>query len=166
MSSTKFYTTMTKPRIGLILKDLRDEKNLSMAHIANVLGKSRQSVNNDFNRSNMNDDEITLWASALGVAKHEIYDRWKDVNETSSNKLDGWKYGESAIQELREVFAEQLSVKDRQIEKLQEMVIQLLGKSDSVSSIGFGATTFMIIAPNLGTLVNRGNDIFFGVYLQ
>lgn len=130
---------MSKTRIGLILKDLRDEKNLSMQHISSVLGKSRQAVNNDFNRASMNDDEISLWANALSVNKSVIYERWKN-EDLSSTKVDGWQMGEDSIerlikkanQELKEVFTEQLSAKDRQIEKLQEMVIQLLGKSDSV----------------------------------
>ncbi len=77
------------------------------------------------------------------------------IDNYSRTPKDEGKFGDDVVQFLMNQIAE----KDNTIRVL-------LGKSDSVSSVGFAAIIFMTIATNLGTLINWGNDIFFGVYLQ
>jgi len=141
---------MEKIPIGLIIKQIIKENNLSAIDVAGKLGVSRQAVYHAFSRDKMSLDERKAWADALGIDVSE-FDKRSGLSKPNTPDDYLMKY----IASLEARIAEQ-----------ERTITVLLGKSDSVSLVGFAAIIYMIIAPNLGTLVNEGNGIFFGVYLQ
>lgn len=154
---------MAKFPIGLVLRQIFDEKVLSPTDLAKRLAKSKQSVYNDFKRTDMNTLEVKKWADALGVKEDEILDRWRGrapkietskIENPSSetpviNKEGGDVYLQQHLINLEEQFkvlAEQLRIKDKQMEVqlamkdkqidgLQRTVDVLLGKSDVSESV-------------------------------
>ncbi|PWJ53914.1 hypothetical protein CLV98_12030 [Dyadobacter jejuensis] len=123
---------MTNTPIGLIIKQLAGEKNLKVSALATLTGKARPTIYQTFGRSEMSDSEIEEWAKALGVSKEYLFNRWKSP-ETDSVNTSSTDYLLEHLTSLEEQFKRllnQLDVKDRQIEKLMD----LLGKLEDVSS--------------------------------
>lgn len=120
---------MSKKPIGLVIKGLIREANLSTEQVAALIGKSKQSVYNDYNRVGMKDDEIGRYAKALNIEKEVIYER---VGE-SPNINQGSNYLLEHLANLEEQFKRllhQLEIKDKQLDGLQRTVDVLLGKSN------------------------------------
>ncbi|WP_254562182.1 helix-turn-helix domain-containing protein [Dyadobacter diqingensis] len=120
---------MSKKPVGLIIKSLIAEKNLSAEQMAKLTGKSRQQVYNDFNRVGMKDDEIEKYTNALQIEKQVVY----DLLENKSVEGNESNYLQEHLTNLEEQFKRllnQIDVKDRQIEGLQKTVDVLLGKSE------------------------------------
>jgi predicted DNA-binding protein YlxM (UPF0122 family) len=124
---------MTKVSIGIILSELISEANLSAIYMADRLGKSRQQVYMDLKRTSMRDKQIEEYAKALEIDKQVIYDRMESTLGDPKNADYLQKYMqklEDNFRELREVFAEELSAKNRQIEKLMDLLGKLNPDSD------------------------------------
>jgi predicted DNA-binding protein YlxM (UPF0122 family) len=124
---------MTKVSIGIILSELISEANLSAIYMADRLGKSRQQVYMDLKRTSMRDKQIEEYAKALGIDKQVIYDRMESTLGDPKNADYLQEYMqklEDNFRELREVFAEELSAKNRQIEKLMDLLGKLNPDSD------------------------------------
>lgn len=131
---------MRETPIGLVIKEIAAEKNLKMAQLVKLSGKTRQGMYVVFGRSEMTNEEIEEWSKVLGVTKEFLFDRWK--NDGKSNKeadstyltehltsleLEFKKLAEQS-KAMAEQLQNQLAVKDRQIEKLMD----LLGKPEDV----------------------------------
>jgi uncharacterized protein YecE (DUF72 family) len=121
---------MNKKTIGFVIKGLIQEANLSTEQVANLLGKSKQSVYNDYNRVGMKDDEIGRYAKALGIEKDVIYVRLGSDTETPSIDYlqQHLKNLEEQFKALADQLQQQLAIKDKQIEGYQRTVDVLLGK--------------------------------------
>jgi hypothetical protein len=119
---------MNKKPVGHVIKSLINEKNLSAEQVAKLIGKSKAQVYNDYNRVGMKDDEIERYANGLKVDKKLIYDL---MESGADNNAHSPTYLADHLQALEDKFAaiteqlqNQLAVKDRQIERL----LDLLGK--------------------------------------
>jgi len=129
---------MMKLPVGVIIKSIVDEKRIKVADIANKMGMTRQAIYYSYAKEEMSDGELSRWASVLGIPEGEIQSRWNNaLNEISSaSKPDDNSYLLDHLASLEEQFKRllnQIEVKDRQIEGLQETVKVLLGKSEDVT---------------------------------
>jgi DNA-binding transcriptional MerR regulator len=118
--------------VGVVIKQIIDEKGLKPLEVAGKLKVSRQNVYLTYTRRDMSDGEIRRWAHALGVTWDEINKR-RDVTMPSQSvqepTIDNSNYLLEHLSGLEEQFKRlltQLETKDRQIEKLMD----LLGKLD------------------------------------
>lgn len=139
--------------IGLVIKEIAAEKNLKMARLVEISGKSRQGMYVVFGRSEMNNSEIEEWAKILGVTQEYLFDRWKNANNPDANTdsnylLEHLTSLETQFKNLLDqlnVKDRQLDVKDRQIEKLMD----LLGKHKDVIQLR-ASREVMKLYPEIG----------------
>ena len=123
-----------KKAIGLIIKEIIDEKRLKIAPLAERLGISRQSVYQTYARVEMSDGELSRWAAAMGVDREEITARHSGA--VNSTQIDTANFGEEVLMHIRKLLEEELREKNEQIRALQKALEQaqdfssrLLGKS-------------------------------------
>lgn len=128
-----------KTPIGLIIRQLIEEKNLSIPVVAERMGMSRQNVYQNFGRKSLTQDQLEKWANALGVNANELTERQNLSVQKSESSNESVAFGaevaariedhfrkiEDFYQEQLRAYLEQLKAKDQQIEKL----LGLLGKS-------------------------------------
>jgi arsenate reductase-like glutaredoxin family protein len=138
---------MSELPIGLVLRQIFDEKTISATHLVKELGISKQAVYNNFKRTNMNNADINKWAEILGVTSEEILSRRRgEKTESSTVEQKGEsKYLMDHLANLEEQFKrllqqleikdKQLEVKDQQMAGLQKTVEILLGKSKGVMKL-------------------------------
>lgn len=122
---------MSRLPIGLVLRQIFDEKAITPSYLIEKLGKSKQAVYNNFKRTDMKNEELNKWADALGVSSEEILKRSKGEAPDAMVHADGDNYLRDYLDRLEARFKElneQLAVKDRQIDGLQRTVDVLLGK--------------------------------------
>lgn len=113
--------------IGLVIKQIAEEKNLSANELAKKVGYSRQGVYSVFGRTKMSNDEIELWANALGVSKEEIV---SDVLSTKSK--------DNSHDSPNDYLMKYIESLEKRIAEQEKTITVLLGKSGSVSSAGYG----------------------------
>lgn len=149
-----------KRAIGLIVKQLAKEKNLSAIELAERMGISRQGVYEAFNKQNMSLDKIEQWATALEVTSKDILNL---VQGDDNLKVDKPTVGDNYL--MRYLAELEATVKElRETVRSQAHTIELLaGKSVSVPSVGLQSYFFTFAS--LGTLTHK-SAYFFGVYLQ
>ena len=114
----------SKKHIGLIIKEIMDDKNLSVRIISEKMGLSRQAIYDLPKRKGMDLDEIAEWATALGVTVEEIQLRQHpDYLDKFPNLPDDYlmKY----VAELEARIKEQ----SQQLDMQNETIRVLLGKS-------------------------------------
>ncbi|MDQ6479833.1 helix-turn-helix transcriptional regulator [Dyadobacter sp. LHD-138] len=126
------YIVMSKLPIGLVLRQIVDEKTISPSYLVKELGISKQAVYNNFKRTDMNNGDIIKWAKVLGVSTEEIVGRWRgEINpEVTKDESNYLLEHLASLEEQFKRLLNQIDVKDRQIEGLQKTVDVLLGKSD------------------------------------
>ena len=153
---------MTRIPVGIVLRQVFDEKAVPANHLVEKLGVSKQSVYNNFKRTDMSNDELLRWADALGVSVQEINERRSGVSKTETASDKGDIYLQQHLTNLEQQFKElaeqlrikdrqmelQLAMKDKQIDGLQRTVDVLLGKYDLSES-----TTCDVIPLNYRTAV-------------
>lgn len=139
--------------IGLVIKRIAEDKNLSANDLAKKVGYSRQGVYSVFGRTKMSNEEIELWANALGVNKEEIASEVLSSKSKDNVEKEASDYLRKYIQELETRLIKQ----DETISHLRRVNEVLLGKSASVLIAGF---TALIVFVNLGTL-SVGGGYFF-----
>ena len=132
---------MSRKPVGSVIKSLITEKNLSAEQVAKLIGKSKAQVYNDYNRVGMKDDEIERYATGLQIDKNLIYELMESgqASGTSSNYLsehllsleDQFKKFAEQYKFMTDQLQHQLATKDRQIEKLMD----LLGKLDPATEM-------------------------------
>ena len=129
---------MSKKPVGLVIKSLIAEKNLSADQVAKLIGKSKAQVYNDYNRVGMKDDEIERYAKGLQIDKKVVYELMESDSSTGTFNANYLADHLSALEEqfkkvaaVTEQLQNQLAVKDRQIEKLMD----LLGKHEDVMQL-------------------------------
>ena len=140
MSKTTYINNksdMKQRPIGLVIKEIAAEKNLRVIKLAELSGKTRQTIYMTFGRSEMTNEEIEEWSKILGVDAEEITSRWKTTNfpmkeGEASYLLEHLASLEQQFREVNEQLRIQLAVKDKQIDGLQRTVDVLLGKSEDV----------------------------------
>ena len=113
--------------IGLVIKQIAEEKNLSANELAKKVGYSRQGVYSVFGRTKMSNDEIELWANALGVNKDEIV---SDVLSTKSK--------DNLHDSPNDYLMKYIESLEKRIAEQEKTITVLLGKSVSVSSAEYG----------------------------
>lgn len=119
---------MEKIPIGLIIKQIIKENNLSAIDVASKLGVSRQAIYHAFSRDKMNLDERKSWADALGIDVSEF-----DKRSGLSKSVNSDDYLMKYIASLEARIAEQ-----------ERTITVLLGKSVSVFLAGFAPFFFGI----------------------
>lgn len=128
---------MAKYPIGLIIRQIVDEKTISPTQLSKVLGISKQAVYNNFKRTDMNNSELIKWAEALGVTTEELVSRSTMGSIPEENRPES-NYLLEHLTNLEEQFralSEQLRVKDKQMEGMQRTIDVLLGKSKDVMQL-------------------------------
>ena len=122
--------------IGLVIKEIANEKNLKIGQLAELAGRSRQGIYVVFGRSEMKNEEIEEWAKVLGVTKDYIFSKWKNLGKADGTVASSYLLEHlTALEEqfkalteqsraLADQLQSQLAVKDKQIERLMD----LLGK--------------------------------------
>lgn len=124
MNTTNFH-------IGLAIKELAHEKNVSVDTLSDRLKVVRQAVYETFERETVRKSTVKKYAEALGVDQDEILKKagFKPYETKASN--------DSAMMLLLEEM--KTTIKDlRETVKSQQQTIQaLVGKSDSVYVAGF-----------------------------
>ena len=138
---------MVKLPIGLIIKEVVDDRRLKVGDIAPKLGLSKSSVYASFAKMEMSQSELERWASVIGVPADQILERRAAALQEIGAKTpepDGYllehltRLEESFKEVFKELRAEldqknrQLEVKDQQMAGLQKTVDVLLGKSEDV----------------------------------
>lgn len=132
---------MIKIPMGMILKQIIDEKKLKAQDVADKLGISRQSVYQSYAKLAMSEEDIARWAVALGVDKQDIYDRMESrASDSGSEYLKEFLANmETQFNELKEIFSVELSAKNRQIEKLMDLLGKLeVSEETTCKIIDFG----------------------------
>lgn len=118
---------MKKIPIGLIIKQIMRENNLSAIEAAKNFGVSRQSIYQTFSREKMSLEERREWAKVLNVDVNE-FDKRSVIVEGSKMPTNDNDYLMKYIESLEKRIAEQ-----------ERTITVLLGKSGSVSSAGYSA---------------------------
>lgn len=117
--------------IGLVIKQIVEEKKLKVADIAKSMSVERGTIYNTFKKSALLDSELNEWSSLLGLSSQDLLNKqYLDIVQnisTSPNQTPN-QYLLDKLTEIEKLFKDQISVKDRQIEKL----LDLLGKSEGV----------------------------------
>ena len=141
---------MVKLPIGVIIKELVDDRRLKIVDLAPKLGLSKTSVYASFAKIEMSNSELERWASVIGVSVDDIMERRASaLQEISVRPPEGDGYLLEHLTRLedsfKEVFKElraeldqknrQLEVKDQQMAGLQKTVDVLLGKSEDVVTL-------------------------------
>lgn len=121
-----------KKPIGLIIKDIMKEKDITASHLASVMGVHRQVIY-DFQKKNiLKMDTLERIATALGVESEEIIHRMSDDiidnDDFKMNKKDSDNYLKMYIHELQETVRDLRST----VKSQAETILVLSGKSDSV----------------------------------
>ncbi|MBB6003902.1 hypothetical protein [Arcicella rosea] len=115
---------MSKYPIGLIIKDLIAEKNLSISIISSTLGISRQAVYQSFNRKTMDKEDIEKWAKALETTSENIL-----------SKIDGKKEESEEnhyLIQILERIEKQMSEQSEQLRRKDEQISQLLQTNNAL----------------------------------
>ena len=144
---------MKKVPIGMIIKQIVHEKNLSALKLAEKTGLTRQGVYNAYSRTSMHEGEIEKWATALGVSPEEL------TGQTVKSEEDNYKVSNDEVMSLiRKMFEDELREKNEQIRALQKALEQaqnlstaLLGKSPEYSDF-----SIIPMDPN-GVMAPAGN---------
>lgn len=135
--------------IGLVIKEIANEKNLKLGQLAELSGRSRQGIYVVFGRSEMKNEEIEEWAKVLGVTKDYIFNKWK--NHGKADNTIGSSYLLEHLAALEEQFKalteqskaladqlqSQLAVKDKQIERLMDLLGKLNPAADRSKGFSF-----------------------------
>lgn len=123
--------------MGLIIKEIINEKRIKITELSAKLGLTRQNVYATFARVNIPDGELTFWANALGVTREEIMER---ANKETASKPD-YSFGEETLKHIQSLLETELREKNEQIKALQEALKEsqsLLKESQSLSRVLVG----------------------------
>lgn len=104
-----------KKPIGLIIKEIIEEKKLSITDIANQLEVSRANVYNVFGRDRMKPTDLQRWSEVLGESVDYIQSLQK-ADKTESTIPD---FGAEIIGTIEKLIKEELREKNEQIRSLQ-----------------------------------------------
>jgi succinate dehydrogenase flavin-adding protein (antitoxin of CptAB toxin-antitoxin module) len=122
---------MKQTPIGLVIKEVANEKNIKVAKLAELSGKARPTIYQTFGRSEMSDEELGEWSKVLGVTKDHLFSRWKTEEKPDTSNSNYLLEHLTALEDQFKRLLNQLDVKDRQIEKLMD----LLGKPKDVAQV-------------------------------
>lgn len=139
-----------KNHIGLIIRQLAKEKNLSAIDLSKRMNISRQGVYDAFNQSNMSIEKIDQWANALEIESKDILDR---LQGNVSKKQDNVSSDGYLMRYLAEL---EVTIKElRETVRSQAHTIEVLaGKSDNASLARLAASFFFgILATNLDAFI-------------
>lgn len=142
--------------IGLIIKDISREKNLSVSKIAESIGKSRQYVYNSFAKESMELWELKDWATALQMDIEELTLRYNQHQSKATDlKTNKSSFGAEVLDTLKRMIEVEMQEKNERIRNLEDMLRQsmamnkeLLGKSEGVASVGLESPFFYGLLTN------------------
>ena len=131
---------MIKIPVGMIIKQIIDEKRLKGKEVADKMGVSRQSIYQSYAKQELSDGEMSRWADALGVTKEEMIKRWESAmigvpsSDAINNEPSGYLMEHlTALEEQFKLLLSQLDTKDRQLDvkdRQIEKLMDLLGKPE------------------------------------
>lgn len=107
---------MEKP-IGLIIREIIEEKNFRINDLAASMGVSRQMIYNSYGKDRLKRADLEKWSEALGVSVDEMKARQIGNYQTDNN-------GDAVLQEIHKMLGEELKDKNDQIRALQEALKQ------------------------------------------
>jgi predicted DNA-binding protein YlxM (UPF0122 family) len=124
---------MTKVPIGLIIKIIVQENNLSVQRIADEMKLTRQAVYATYKRTSMHEGEKKEWARALKVSPDRLSE--EDFNQQTTTKtVETPSFGDEVLQTIRKLLEEEIKEKNEQIRALQDA----LKESQKMSSLLLG----------------------------
>lgn len=121
--------------IGLVIKQIVEEKKMKVADIAKSMSVERGTIYNTFKKSALLDSELNEWSNLLGLSSQDLLNKqYLDIVQNISTSLNQNpnQYLIDKLNEIEKMFKEQITVKDQQIAGLQRTVDVLLGKSEGV----------------------------------
>lgn len=121
--------------IGLVINELRQEKRISVAHLAAKFNLTRQAIYDTFGkRTTMSMGDMKRWADALGVDVQYLIDA--TTGQTSSTRQASNAFADEVLNSIKKMLEDELKEKNEQIKALQEALKEsqqlsrvLLGKS-------------------------------------
>ncbi len=131
--------------IGLTIKRIIDQKNLSITDIAGQLEVSRANVYNVFGRDKLKKSDLEKWAKALDVS---VSDLQSNLMYSQTNTPNQENFENDTLETIKKLIEEELKEKNEQIRSLQSslkymqeslresqrLASALLGKSHEYSS--------------------------------
>jgi len=131
---------------GMIVKQIIDEKGLKAKEVGEKMSVSRQAVYQSYAKMVFSDNEIERWSAALGVTKEDFLNRWNNTNTGEGGNDSNYLLEHlTSLEEQFKRLLNQLDVKDRQIEKLMD----LLGKHNGVIKLRASRNVMRLI-PEMG----------------
>lgn len=115
---------MKKP-IGLIIREIIDEKRFTVIEVAERMKMNRQNVYQTFGRDKLPIDKIEQWAKALEVSTDYLLAKDNEVTDYDIPKLPD-DYLMKYVAELEARIKEQ----SQQLDMQNETIRVLLGKSE------------------------------------
>lgn len=150
MSILNFKTYFMEKAIGLIIKQIIDEKNIKVATVASKLGVTRQAIYQAYAKLEMSEGELVRWSNALEVDKNYIVNKQK--GELTTDKSS---FGSEVLGTLKRMIEVEMQEKNERIRNLEDMLRQsmamnkeLLGKSEGVASVGLESPFFYGLLTN------------------
>ncbi|SFC87108.1 Helix-turn-helix [Flexibacter flexilis DSM 6793] len=100
--------------IGLVIKQLCKEKNISITTVAEKLNKTRQTVYQDFARDNFTSQTLEKYAEILGMTLPELLAQCQDNVSTDTYRTNNsaireeWQATKEKVQEELEFYKKEL----------------------------------------------------------
>lgn len=117
----------TQP-IGLILKEIAEEKRIKVKDIAEAKGISKQAVSNVWKRESIRFSELEVWAKILGVTSDEIIDRSRGqstLNSVHNSKINSNDEVNKLIHELQMKYDRELHEHDKKLQEKDNEILYL-----------------------------------------
>lgn len=130
---------MKEIHIGLAIKNLAEQKRLSVEQIAEILSIDRQSVYATYKRANVSPKTIEKYANAIGVGVNDVMQE-AGISNTKTLHTESTQKGEDSylIRRLADL-EEMVSFLKNQVTEKDKQINVLLGKSGSVPLARFVA---------------------------
>ena len=135
--------TPKKP-IGLVIKEISEEKNIKVKALSQMKGITPQAVHDVFKRNSIGTLELEEWANILNVSPVAILNRTKGIAEEkqviAENLLSS---GDSYLMRRLSDLEEMVQFLKGQVSEKDSMIRFLQGKSGSVSLVRFASIFFI-----------------------
>lgn len=137
--------TIKKP-IGLVIKEISEEKNFKVKALSQLKGITPQAVHDLFKRNSIGTTELEEWATILGVSSHLILDRVKGIADQKQAKAESIAFaGDSYMMRRLADLEEMVQFLKGQVSEKDKQISVLLGKSDNVLLARFAATALFFM---------------------
>ncbi len=115
-----------KTPIGLIIREVIEEKNLSIPDIAVKMGTSRQNVYQTFGRKTMPANQLEKWSSVIGITVEDLLKKQNLSTNNQNKSIDSGAFGQEVldkvIEELKNQYEARIHELKDQIGDLREQL--------------------------------------------